>query len=685
VPSMTSYAWQTGNVYGDFTEPQYAALSYTWGRFMLRNPTLYQKLSIRPLPVRGIDWEVPLIDSRHFSTRQFKKCIQSCTRLPRKQGQDGSQITDLEWVWVDVACIDQRQLSPEKASEVGRQAAIFRNATSTFVWINTHNSDNLTALVTQLSDVSLTATLRSTFAWGKHPRFLDPSEKGPWLEEVAQRERFRQSKGLDSGLEASFQGPNPELYFVAEDEEWLVSMVHCLRRLFGSSDAKRSGSWFTSMWTLQEAFLCPRAPLLSRDGEVVYINHSSIVDIWSLCIICGVFRLLCLEDVRSRRTLNLPGNKNSLELLKLIDQSGLAALHLCNPMALYTIAKHRRSTRDEDRVYGIQQVFEMKLGKSAQGADLSKTWSLEELELQLCTDLLHKFPVQSQICVHTEEMPLGHAWKVTACSMLPMLARDLSYDFKGAVTGGPPQLHASLCTSLVDGTTWAGFSGKVIDFADMQQAWLTMDRLLGASQRLDSPTPGAVAPQASPPESSQAEPPADRWSIHQVALDAGRIALPPFFDRTDTPRGKPQRDLAAAIVERDEQLVRSSSETSPLQVMLLGEFCYNKYQVYPGRRTRANEPRKGHTIMVGVLLRLIQDRDCRRWARLGVCTWDISDVDEQSGLENIPADVGATLLAGVHEPEGHVNNESLTGGVTGLESCNVATKGGWRLTKGLIG
>lgn len=685
VPSMTSYAWQPGNIYGHTTEPQYAALSYTWGRFWLREPSWYQKLVVKPLPVRGIDWEIPLIDPRHFTTKQFKKCIRTCTRLSRKQGQNGAQNTDLEWVWIDVACIDQRKSSPEKASEVGRQAAIFRNATSAFIWINTHSNDDLTALVTQLLEVSLTASLGSTLSWKKDSRFLSPSEKERWLQEAAQQEEYRQSEGIDFGLVASAQAPTPEPYRIAQDETWLLSMIKCLQRLVGSSDPRRPGSWFTSMWTLQEAFLRPRAALLSRDGEAVYDTNGSKVDIWSLCICCNVLEVLCIEDMRNRQTLGERSNKNTLELLELIRQSGLAALYLCNPMALYTIAKKRTPTREGDRFYGIQQVFEMKLGESASDANPSKTWSLDELELQFCSELLQKCPVQSQLCVHTEEMPPGHSWRVNSSSVLPTLARDLNYDFKGAVTGGPPKLHASLCTSLVDGTTWAKFSGKVIDFAYIQQAWLTIDRLLGASHRLNVPIPGAVAPLMSPPEDLEAEQPVNGWSIHQLALDTGRFALSSFFDRTETPRGQPQRDLAAAVVKQDEELVRSSQGPRRMQVMLLGEFCYDKYQVYLGQRRRDVEPRKGQKIMVGILLRLTQDSGLKRWERLGVCTWDISDLDEQSGLGGIPPEVRATLLAGVHNSGGLVDFGASNGSVTELESRNASTDGGWRSTEGLMG
>lgn len=42
---------------------------------------------------------------------------------------------ELDFVWVDVACIDQENRAIKK-SEVGRQAAIFQQADHVFVWLN---------------------------------------------------------------------------------------------------------------------------------------------------------------------------------------------------------------------------------------------------------------------------------------------------------------------------------------------------------------------------------------------------------------------------------------------------------------------------------------------------------------------------------------------------------------------
>lgn len=581
-----------------------------------------------PLPVRGIDWEIPIIDPKHFTTKEFKKCIKACTQLSKTQLKSEAHDRELQWVWVDVACIDQRDASPEKAVEVGRQAAIFRNATRGFVWINTYGTDELTALVKQLQDLTLKAAKLRHLAWKNNPRFLDLSKVTP-TQAAAQREDYWKQKGIGVDLGA-FNGPKPQMYRIAENEEWLTNVIECLQRLLGSSDPKRPGSWFTSMWTLQEAFLWPRAGLLSKDGEPVYLDNSRI-SVWSLCIDCKNLETFCAEDLRNRRALGEPVNKSSLKLLELIEHSGLAALYACNPMALYTVAKNRKPTRDEDRVYGIMQVFDLQLGRSAPGVDHSRRWSLELLELQLCSELLMRFPLQTQLCVHAKEMRPGHAWRVGASSVLPMLERDLSYDFKGAMTGGPATMHASLCTWEVESTTWAKFSGEIIDFEYIQQAWLSMDRLIGASRRREAAPVGNATQPRSSFRPSNLDQPADGWSVHQIALDDGRFALPTFFDRVETPRGQPQRELAAAIVIQDREMTESSEAQHRVQVLRLGEFHYDKYSVYMEQPRRDNEPRKGQTVVAGLLLREMQGEKFTWWARLGVCTWDVSDLDVESG------------------------------------------------------
>ncbi len=65
---------------------------------------------------------MPRINLDHFTVEQFRRlCYQACT-LPDNEG-DGKT----EFLWLDVACIDQND-GPQKVTEIGMQAAIFYGA-----------------------------------------------------------------------------------------------------------------------------------------------------------------------------------------------------------------------------------------------------------------------------------------------------------------------------------------------------------------------------------------------------------------------------------------------------------------------------------------------------------------------------------------------------------------------------
>lgn len=72
VPSMTSYKWGPGDVYGNVVKPKYSALTYTWGRWRLLPDEMPE---ITALPVKGVTWPLPRIDPDHFSARQLQECL----------------------------------------------------------------------------------------------------------------------------------------------------------------------------------------------------------------------------------------------------------------------------------------------------------------------------------------------------------------------------------------------------------------------------------------------------------------------------------------------------------------------------------------------------------------------------------------------------------------------------------
>jgi hypothetical protein len=76
VPTMTSYEWQPGNMYGDFVSPLYNALTYTWGRWKLGDG---KRLDVGPLNVEGASWELPRVDPSHFTIDALHAILRSIT------------------------------------------------------------------------------------------------------------------------------------------------------------------------------------------------------------------------------------------------------------------------------------------------------------------------------------------------------------------------------------------------------------------------------------------------------------------------------------------------------------------------------------------------------------------------------------------------------------------------------
>ena len=76
------------------------------------------------------------------------------------QDEGGSEV---EFVWIDVACIDQRDGAREKELEIRRQAVIFERAYQVFAWLRTYSNDELRPL---WEKYELGSELLYTIEWG---------------------------------------------------------------------------------------------------------------------------------------------------------------------------------------------------------------------------------------------------------------------------------------------------------------------------------------------------------------------------------------------------------------------------------------------------------------------------------------------------------------------------------------
>jgi hypothetical protein len=426
VPTMTSYKWQPGNKYGQYKEPPYHALSYTWGRWELKNDQ--QKPHVTALKIRGVGWRIPRIDPDHFSTTAFEHAIKESVKVPKpiwsqhrwERLKRRLASNKCNFLWLDVACIDQRG-TPEAKKEIGRQARIFRSAQYAYVWLSQQKQ-------TALSQLAHNLTRATEEIWKS-----DPSDTG-------------------SPTQRTVGWPQLSLE---------------------SIDILVKDPWLSSLWCLQEAFLRPDALLLSREAQVVEEETSLILRLNYIFARVGSVYSYAEEIVASKKALG-PQLK---PLTMLIEQTGLAALWTQNPMTLLTIARFRKATRDVDRVYGIMQVFgdEFKVGEAkANGitAGTHQSYSLAELEDEFGALLLERCPVLSQMHVHIENPPLGTGWRICTASAIPPFASNPdNYNKTGSSLFGEPETVCKLSTRNVAGRFWGHLAGRACAFTALQRSW----------------------------------------------------------------------------------------------------------------------------------------------------------------------------------------------------------------------
>lgn len=444
---MQSFPWQPGNKYGDTQEPRYNALSYTWGRWALKD---HENIEVTGIEVHNIPWTIPRVDPTHFSTSEFQSVLMSIARSPgadideRGHTVEG-QSPPVDFVWVDVACIDQR-FNHESYLEIGRQADIFRGASLVYIWLTGTSSDDLDEAAFEIRDFANEARRNMPFQY-EHST-IHPSER-----------------------EADFE------------PDWLSNGSKSLQAFY-------KDPWFSSLWTLQEAFLRKDGRFLSRDGSFAWHMDSldeitfwdsrdgpaPIEDLRTFCLaeltyVCQYLRPSVEANLAARGVEGDVDDSMALDaadILDFLDVSGLTALSRDNPMALYSAAVNRKPSNTLDCVYGIMQVFNFRLGQSnpSVGADLEFT--LLDLEDELGIALMNLSPVWSQSFRHVDwPRKRGKDWRVTRKATFPEPAYSNHMPWA-------PKRYVSTCkldAEMLDDTTWGRFQGLMCPFPAIREAW----------------------------------------------------------------------------------------------------------------------------------------------------------------------------------------------------------------------
>lgn len=165
------------------------------------------------------------------------------------------------------------------------------------------------------------------------------------------------------------------------------------------------------------------------------------------------------------------------------EASGLAARAAEHPMAILAAAHRRTTQRENDRVYGIMQIFGLQLGKSRPGTPTGRgdPFTLPELEDELGAALLHHYPVLSQLHVHARDAGAGRGWRQGRWSR-PVVIRSEGVE-------GSRYLHGALLCGIwperVGDQLVGAFRGRACTIESLKTWWRnTEGRQMAASNTL---------------------------------------------------------------------------------------------------------------------------------------------------------------------------------------------------------
>jgi hypothetical protein len=305
------------------------------------------------------------VKPEHFTVDEFRKVVQSI------------QAQGLDWAWIDIACINQEDRA-EKMDEIGKQASIFKGAESVFVWLCSSSKD----VLKEAFDV----------LWTKS-HLLEPTlnKEETWVPEDGFEENL---KMVDAAINTIISDP-----------------------------------WFTSLWTLQESTLCRKALILSKEGESIPYPESAM-HVWlPILVNCfsNVYRDLTklttnelgkrTDKLRSARGLGTDRYEQAQKLIDIIDRTGFNHLHSENPNVSYSAAQYRQTKHPLDRIYGIMQVYNIRVGEALRPHDPAP--SLELLMDEFAYAINERSPLIGQCFSHLQRPETGKSWRITQFCKVP--------------------------------------------------------------------------------------------------------------------------------------------------------------------------------------------------------------------------------------------------------------------------
>ena len=305
----------------------------------------------------------------------------------------------------------------------------------------------------------------------------------------------------------------------------------------------------------------------------------------------------------------------------MLSRRGILALATRSPIALYNIAQYRTSRLDQDRIYGIQQIFDLRLGASAPGVSESRLKSFNRfvLEDELGAAVLIKYHVASQIHVFNEPVEEGRDWRFSASSTVPSL------DIQSRVWDLEFENRCQLSTQK--------FSG----FADLLRAWRNVHEASPISELL-----GAKSPQEILLDTFLLEIGDDSLVSHPDEP----VWMAVWSKRKPIPRDEQQHRLAWGLNE----LIREQFQGESPFVLLLGSLLDGSQS-----EQAIKESARYHA---GLIFVQFDSGTSCYWKRLGFCIW-------QSGYGDRPLENSGSPDLALMQAEDHGGGWQILSGVFG--------------------
>ena len=208
----------------------YLAISHTWGRWEIGGKTRR---------ITGVPWAVP--QNSRFEVKNLPYLL---TRLP----------FSVAYVWIDLLCIPQDNSRPEfeaiKRQEISRQASIFSGAACAMAWLN---------------DIADWRGLRQALEW-LSIRYFKLFNSGPPM-----TDHIHNMGVTEEVLENLLDSTTSRVDMSIGLCDGTTSLPQ------GLTTVNNMSSWFSSLWTLQEAFLRPDMLLCNSKFDVLTASEGFYV------------------------------------------------------------------------------------------------------------------------------------------------------------------------------------------------------------------------------------------------------------------------------------------------------------------------------------------------------------------------------------------------------------------------